>query len=1089
MTSAEGGQTLDTSIASATNSSQTLCLGMTHRYGANGTLWIRCGQEVSGSQLAEGSTDDRLKFMREIAMFDTSGIPIWIGAQRDLGSNQILWVQAQSNVTHEFWDSGQPSLYSGDCAAINGGPDWRLLQTAPCDLTDRMFMCQKAVSDPCEGRLDGGELSGRHCFSYFSTEVTFHEAEAACEALSSHTHLAEPYRENLFTFLHGFVNRKVSQSNVTHEFWDPGQPSLYSGDCATINGGPGWRLLQTAPCDLTDRMFMCQKAVSDPCEGRLDGGELSGRHCFSYFSTEVTFHEAEAACEALSSHTHLAEPYRENLFTFLHGFVNRKVFTTIIVPDRTEVNLEEHGLTYDGICELSFSVRACKEAFVKLWDQNNPMRFFKLILGGQDNTEARLEVHDPLIMPHQQVLANVTMDGILSCNEARIFHVKWPSHDELEIEPLSLVDANVIKSLTINRVAIGMPEVTGEWVIGSRDAQIILRASDHNNEHELRWVSNEVAIDSDWWDDGEPRNTFTGDFVAMAGLTNKLKVVSASDISNGYVCQKAVLFYTHYAPVAELTTGAVGGTSAMNQISRTIHVTSSQSGLVSVAWALLTEENSTDFFESFQGQDEQLEISVPENFVLGSSGIYSYTIKVQADEDIDVVITNGNDNMQFSYFVLPMFDRSKPNEYFILTTGGLLEGIDQISITSVRDNNNITIVLSEAHFRNVHVTKDGITYRFPVSGHVILAQEETLVLQSTSNLTGTMVAGSKGMLVIAGTLDATVSSTKADSTMATAIPINYLGTEYFTFPCIPLDDTQSDTFLLVAVYAETSISISGQEDIWLQNPGEFRDITLPRNGFYQIKSDFPFYANKLGVVETSGACSTSLLPSNLWRHTYSFVIKDAREIVVFIVETEDFSESRLSLDSAALPVTWVDCHNISGSSKIGCLLTFQVPGVHILSSDTDSTFPAYIYADLGTFVHCRALGIDLQLPDPSHEVFDPDEYLESKLCSYNTSSSPSPAATQETAPAAATTNLTQSQVEEAAKQLQQELTVSYRNTSSFKRSKTSATDHRASCAAIGMMGIVVMVTVSGFFGLSDMISFIQLIGKHISSAGAAPVKN
>ncbi|GFS20338.1 hypothetical protein ElyMa_005053700, partial [Elysia marginata] len=202
-------------------------------------------------------------------------------------------------------------------------------------------------------------------------------------------------------------------------------------------------------------------------------------------------------------------------------------------------------------------------------------------------------------------------------------------------------------------------------------------------------------------------------------------------------------------------------------------------------------------------------------------------------------------------------------------------------------------------------------------------------------------------------------------------------------------------------------------------------------------------------------------------------------------------------------------------TKMGCTVTFADTGTHVISSQYGNPFPAYLYwrapetasgstSSSGTASKCHPLGADMALPAHTTPNFDPDKYRESRLCvrnesttngisntthnssttddSFSTTEQPtitdtavdiSTVTTTAAATAAAGTNLTQSEIEEAIRTLQQELTVSYRNTSSFKRTKTSAADTRASSAAIGASGLFFVISVFGFLSLSDVMSVMQ----------------
>ncbi|GFN85291.1 hypothetical protein PoB_001179700 [Plakobranchus ocellatus] len=199
------------------------------------------------------------------------------------------------------------------------------------------------------------------------------------------------------------------------------------------------------------------------------------------------------------------------------------------------------------------------------------------------------------------------------------------------------------------------------------------------------------------------------------------------------------------------------------------------------------------------------------------------------------------------------------------------------------------------------------------------------------------------------------ASGSSDVTLDQLLPISLLGSDYVTFPSLPLSPSSVDTFTIVAVFNGTIVTVFGLDPgsesrvIVLEQAGDVHDLDLPAAGFHHMTSTKPFYVyGRLGG--SGGICTVTLLPVTLWSTRYTLQVVEPYtllgDVYVALIGKAGKTEETLvfSLSSIFSDIT-KECGVVTASNYSACY--FQVPShqsSYTIQAMAGSTFAAYMFA-------------------------------------------------------------------------------------------------------------------------------------------------
>ncbi|KAK3764723.1 hypothetical protein RRG08_042033 [Elysia crispata] len=220
------------------------------------------------------------------------------------------------------------------------------------------------------------------------------------------------------------------------------------------------------------------------------------------------------------------------------------------------------------------------------------------------------------------------------------------------------------------------------------------------------------------------------------------------------------------------------------------------------------------------------------------------------------------------------------------------------------------------------------------------------------------------------------------------LPISMIGSDYITFPSLPMNVDIIDHFTVVAVYSNTTITVHHQNPevtpmkIYLRWPGDIFDLELPASNFFHVNGTSIFYLYAR-LTRSGGLCSLTLMHENLFRSSYQLSVvgplKDMTAFfVVVIVRTQDkgavkyrFKGNRYVPD---------ECRDVLDTKWSGCF--FQLKNLEHQSTvdfemDTSeiSQFGAYLFTtnNLTSNTICSQLGVRKKLQNSLE--YDFNEFL------------------------------------------------------------------------------------------------------------------
>ena len=348
-------------------------------------------------------------------------------------------------------------------------------------------------------------------------------------------------------------------------------------------------------------------------------------------------------------------------------------------------------------------------------------------------------------------------------------------------------------------------------------------------------------------------------------------------------------------------------------------------------------------FRSVQVKKGQVEtVHLPASLRSNEPGRANKTVHVSANGKVSVSALNRGSCGNYLPVPLEMLG----DTYYVMTWASS-SGFALISILPVQEDTIVSVTVGGVE--GVNVKYEGTVYRKGETLQVTLAQYESITLQSSADLTGTYVVGSKPLAVFAGNTEITIGSGNLkDQLVSQFTPVNTWG---YHFALAPFPGSTSGYYIkYLAKDANTVVTIvtsSGRNSKTL-NKGEYfvMDVVSSELAWIQSTNQIlvvQYAKSQTGPSDLTAPASLLIPPVEQYTSDYIFTVFNATSIYVMIV-IEKIHLNGLVLDG--LPVNasagWQD---IADSEPLMSSRYVRVlDGAHRLRHRiSNTTFGAYVY--------------------------------------------------------------------------------------------------------------------------------------------------
>ena len=341
----------------------------------------------------------------------------------------------------------------------------------------------------------------------------------------------------------------------------------------------------------------------------------------------------------------------------------------------------------------------------------------------------------------------------------------------------------------------------------------------------------------------------------------------------------------------------------------------------------------------------------PPSYVAGFGSQYgSAGISVTSTLDVSVFGVNTSPTSCGGFMAIPA--ENLGTEYFAVTYEPENKSgnrYPQIGIVATQATTNIRIELPP---KTVRVLYGGRTF---TSGQTIVAivdQYESIQLQDQdyNDLTGTKITANSKIAVFSGNVLTEVSASgipmSTDHVVAQIPPVSTYGT---TFSIVPTPDRMgNDIIKIVAREANTRVSIAGNADFMLQNPGDYQTKSIPSAQSVYITATKPILvAQFVESARPNDYGSPSLVvvpPIEQYRNFYVFSVSDDVSFDNYVLMTIDSRQTTgVEVDGVALPTSlW---RTIPGQNWATTAFLLRKSGVrhYVRHVNNNMRLGAYVY--------------------------------------------------------------------------------------------------------------------------------------------------
>ena len=342
-------------------------------------------------------------------------------------------------------------------------------------------------------------------------------------------------------------------------------------------------------------------------------------------------------------------------------------------------------------------------------------------------------------------------------------------------------------------------------------------------------------------------------------------------------------------------------------------------------------------------KDSPVRVVLPSNLRVISSGIVDKAVLIQSTGGL-ISVGALNEGSCGRYLALPI--ASLGTEYIVLTWAAV-GGETQMGIVSTEHNTIVEVTVGASgnifYRNNIYAPGDTLT--------AVLHQYETLHIQATSDLSGTLITGSEPLVVMAGNADVAIGTgSTLDQIVSQLAPVSSWGTE-FVFAEIP--NVQTPYYLkVVAAYDSTSVTVV--DTAFTNYPlvrGEFTTIQVRDNMPVYATSDYPvqfiqYMPSQVEQSEWSAPAALYVPSTQQYLEDYFITIthnpgSNFAHYMIIVVEAEH--RNKIYLNS--LPVGTNDWTSVVASNPPMSIKAIDIGErtYRIQSSQFGVKFGAYMY--------------------------------------------------------------------------------------------------------------------------------------------------
>lgn len=327
-------------------------------------------------------------------------------------------------------------------------------------------------------------------------------------------------------------------------------------------------------------------------------------------------------------------------------------------------------------------------------------------------------------------------------------------------------------------------------------------------------------------------------------------------------------------------------------------------------------------------------VTIPTTYVVQNSyydnrdkGIHVYSTD---SSPISVVVNNYQHRSSGQYLALPCNQPFQPEyEYYAVSTGSFVSGADsQILIVGCSNNTNIIIIPTQ----NIRVPQNFsdpsssriMTVTAGSSFEVAIYQMQTLLISSSSDLSGTKIISTKPITVISGHECANVPRNVlyCEHITVQVPPTNTWGKNFFLLPFAARSSGQY--FKAIASRSQTTLnydSCSFNSSLTLTNVGDVFEFWTNSSNFCIVYANHPILLVQISLGferDNVGDPAIFMVPS-----TEQFINKVAfvsmneeyhSQFVSVAVQTQHFNVQKIFLDGEPLNSTWTAIKGKNGAT-------------------------------------------------------------------------------------------------------------------------------------------------------------------------------
>ncbi|KAK3751449.1 hypothetical protein RRG08_051174 [Elysia crispata] len=881
-------------------------------------------------------------------------------------------------------------------------------------LTGFQVLSGQGVFDPCyfwPGSVYAGDGM---CFKFVDQNNTFNDSQTSCK--TDGATLAEvrnqQQKDTVKSFISGseevwlggwhpsggsnFVwlsDRENVSSHVTDAFYNQGT----GGEpiCLIMNS------TELAPQSCENNLtHICQIYAGNPCDVYLPGGEYYDNNCFLPVAEQMTLQDATLHCEKQNGK--VVEPSIQKFITYVTHFA--------------EWNFAPGNNVWLGLIHLNNRF---------MWQSTAELVTATNWVNGDPGT-SELTADSAVVMNGSsgwvwEVVSKSDTAGVIcqrdligECNgvfsSGRCFNIHpyttdwYAAKAACQEEGSYLAEPKTeILARTVEKYVIDTPNV----------AHVFLGATDLETKGTFVWDHSGQYLRDTYqaWGIGQPNNyggnqNFLQYLIAESGWNDISVNASQRPEPPSFLCEQVIRVYLH-SYVTILPRKGWGGPASRAKAMLSVASFPSQQGHNHVEFSTFPS-GDLKTISLFENEVYQYYIDI-DGLSLNSSGLQKKYVRVKSTDHLDVHFFIWGKGLWYacSSLILEEITPGWPTAFF--SNPGQKES-------------SLAILFTEEEPSSLDLVFSSYDETFTIIANSMNTQNRQMLLVSTSfteeyqSLYVDRISGSSSPQVVHSNgamsvyrFDREYKTNSNDRSCDQVLPISMIGSDYITFPSLPMNASVTDHYTIVAVYKDTKITVFNPDSneasmkINLQWPGDVFDLQLPASTFYHVNGTNAFYLYAR-LAGSGGFCTVALMQESLFRSSYQLAVVGPLEhmtdiFVVVIVKTQDKVSIIGSGPGSGVQRVADNCKDVAGTEWSGCYFHIRDTErnesfVIEVNSSSTSLFGAYLFSTGGIrpITMCFHLGMPTTLPNSP--IFDFDEYLSTlktkrlNLCNKEITSTP-----------------------------------------------------------------------------------------------------